>query len=164
MFRDPAGCPHGPARDAARRADAGQVGARDPRRRLRYEPKWDGFRSIVFRDGDEVVLGSRNERPLTRYFPEVVEAVLAQHAASGASLDGEIVVARGDRLDFEALQQRIHPAGQPGRTCWPRETPASFVAFDLLALGDDDLHGAPFAERRGRLGRGARATPTRRCT
>jgi len=73
------------------------------------EPKWDGFRTIVFRDGDEVLLGSRNERPMTRYFPEVVEAVLA-NTPRRCVLDGEIVVARGDRLDFEALQLRVHPA------------------------------------------------------
>ena len=110
------------------------------------EPKWDGFRTIVFRDGDEVVLGSRNERPMTRYFPEVVAAILA-NTPTRCVLDGEIVVARGDRLDFEALQLRIHPAASRVELL-ARETPASFVAFDLLALGDDDLMGRPFAERR----------------
>jgi ATP-dependent DNA ligase len=113
------------------------------------EPKWDGFRTIVFRDGDEVELGSRNERPMTRYFPEVVEAILA-NTPQRCVIDGEIVVARGDRLDFEALQLRIHPAASRVELL-SRETPASLVAFDLLALGDDDLMGRPFRERRERL-------------
>jgi ATP-dependent DNA ligase len=78
------------------------------------EPKWDGFRTVIFRDGDEVVLGSRNERPMTRYFPEVVEAIKA-NTPQRCVLDGEIVIAAGDRLDFEALQLRIHPGRQPGR-------------------------------------------------
>jgi ATP-dependent DNA ligase len=118
---------------------------------MSYEPKWDGFRSIVFRDGDEVEIGSRNERPMTRYFPEVVEALRA-NVPERCVLDGEIVVigASGDRLDFEALQQRIHPADSRVRLL-ARETPARFVAFDLLALGDDDLMRRPFAERRAAL-------------
>src|SRR4051794_28789988 len=116
---------------------------------LFYEPKWDGFRCIVFRDGDEVELGSRNERPLTRYFPEVVEAV-KQHLPERCVVDGEIIVPRGPRLDFEALLQRIHPAvSRINRLA--QETPASFVAFDLLALGDEDLTGRPLAERRRQL-------------
>ena len=110
------------------------------------EPKWDGFRTIVFRDGDEVELGSRNERPMTRYFPEVVEAVKA-NCPPRCVLDGEIVIARGDRLDFEALQLRIHPAISR-ITLLAEETPASFVAFDVLALADDDVMGRPFRERR----------------
>ncbi|OLM23709.1 ATP-dependent DNA ligase LigC [Pseudonocardia sp. Ae706_Ps2] len=114
-----------------------------------YEPKWDGFRSIVFRDGDEVEIGSRNERPMTRYFPEVVEAV-REHFPPRAVVDGEIVVASGNALDFEALQQRIHPTVSRV-TLLSTETPASFVAFDLLALGDDDLTARPFAERRALL-------------
>jgi ATP-dependent DNA ligase len=116
-----------------------------------YEPKWDGFRSIVYRDGDEVEIGSRKERPMTRYFPEVVEAVLA-NLPERCVVDGEIVVADTGRntLDFEALQQRIHPADSRVRLL-ARQTPASFVAFDLLALGDDDLTGRPFAERRALL-------------
>ena len=114
-----------------------------------YEPKWDGFRCVVFRDGDEVELGSRNERPLTRYFPEVVEAV-KQHLPERCVVDGEIIVPRGPRLDFEALLQRIHPAvSRINRLA--AETPASFVAFDLLALGDEDLTQRPLSERRGRL-------------
>ncbi|GAB3802316.1 ATP-dependent DNA ligase [Micromonospora zhanjiangensis] len=113
-----------------------------------YEPKWDGFRSIIFRDGDEVEIGSRNEKPMTRYFPEVVAAVLANFP-DRAVVDGEIVVADTGRntLDFEALQQRIHPAASRVRLL-AEQTPASFVAFDLLALGADDLTGRPFAERR----------------
>jgi ATP-dependent DNA ligase len=116
-----------------------------------YEPKWDGFRSIVFRDGAEVEIGSRNERPMTRYFPEVVEAVLANFPER-AVIDGEIVVADTARntLDFEALQQRIHPA-LSRVTMLSEKTPASFIAFDVLALGDDDLTGRPFAERRALL-------------
>ena len=113
---------------------------------LSYEPKWDGFRCIVFRDGDEVELGSRNEKPLTRYFPEVVEAVLAQLPAR-CVVDGEIIIAREDSLDFEALLQRIHPA-QSRVARLAAETPAGFVAFDLLALGDDDLTQLGFGERR----------------
>ena len=118
-----------------------------------YEPKWDGFRSIIFRDGDEVEIGSRNERPMTRYFPEVVEAV-REAFADRAVIDGEIVVADPKRgtLDFEALQQRIHPAVSRV-TLLSRQTPASFVAFDLLALGDDDLTGRPLSERRALLKR-----------
>jgi ATP-dependent DNA ligase len=118
-----------------------------------YEPKWDGFRSIIFRDGDEVEIGSRNERPMTRYFPEVVDAVLANFPAR-AVIDGEVIVADTERntLDFEALQQRIHPAASRVRLL-AEQTPASFVAFDLLALGDEDLTELPFAERRERLER-----------
>jgi ATP-dependent DNA ligase len=118
---------------------------------MSYEPKWDGFRSIVFRDGDEVEIGSRNERPMTRYFPEVVEAVLAS-LPRRCVIDGEIVIpdADGRRLDFEALLQRIHPADSRVRLL-ASQTPASFVAFDLLALGDDDLTGRPFRERRAIL-------------
>ncbi len=116
-----------------------------------YEPKWDGFRAIVFRDGDEVVIGSRNERPLTRYFPDVVAAVLDAFPER-AVVDGEVVVAdtARNRLDFEALQQRIHPADSRVRLL-AEQTPAAFVAFDLLALGDEDLTQRPFAERRERL-------------
>ncbi|MGK5112495.1 MULTISPECIES: ATP-dependent DNA ligase [unclassified Geodermatophilus] len=116
---------------------------------LFYEPKWDGFRCIVFRDGDEVELGSRNERPLTRYFPEVVEAVKAA-LPERCVVDGEIVVPQGDRLHFEALLQRIHPA-ESRVTLLAEQTPASFVAFDLLAIGDDSLMETPFGERQARL-------------
>jgi ATP-dependent DNA ligase len=113
------------------------------------EPKWDGFRTIVFRDGDEVVLGSRTGRPLTRYFPDVVAAVRA-HAPARCVLDGEIVLARDGRLDFEALQLRLHPAASRV-TLLAEQTPAALVAFDLLALGDADLTGHDFADRRARL-------------
>ena len=114
-----------------------------------YEPKWDGFRSIVFRDGDEVEIGSRKERPMTRYFPEVVAAVLRSFPPR-AVVDGEIVIAGDGGLDFWALQQRIHPAASRVEML-AGTTPASFVAFDLLALGDDDLTGEPFAARRAAL-------------
>ncbi len=116
-----------------------------------YEPKWDGFRSIIFRDGDEVEIGSRNERPMTRYFPEVVEAVLTDFPPQ-AVIDGEIIVANleGNTLDFEALQQRIHPAASRVKML-SRATPASFVAFDVLALGVDNLMDIPFIERRAAL-------------
>jgi ATP-dependent DNA ligase len=116
-----------------------------------YEPKWDGFRSVIFRDGREVEIGSRNERPMTRYFPEVVAAVLASFPPR-AVVDGEIIVTdpARDTLDFEALQQRIHPAASRV-TLLAQRTPASFVAFDLLALGDDDLTGLPLADRRAAL-------------
>ncbi len=116
---------------------------------LLYEPKWDGFRCIVFRDGDEVVLGSRNERPLTRYFPEVVDAVRAE-LPHRCVVDGEVVVATGDGLDFDVLQQRIHPADSRVRML-AATTPAAFVAFDLLAVDDEDLTGVPFEQRRARL-------------
>jgi ATP-dependent DNA ligase len=114
-----------------------------------YEPKWDGFRCIVFRDGDEVELGSRNERPLTRYFPEVVAAVKA-NLPEKCVVDGEIVVPRGDRLHFEDLLQRIHPATSRVNLL-AEQTPASFVAFDLLAVGDESLLDVPFGERQARL-------------
>ena len=134
---------------------------------LSYEPKWDGFRSIVFRDGDEVEIGSRNERSMSRYFPEVVEAVKA-NVPEKCVLDGEIVVVVGDRLEFEVLQQRIHPAASRV-TLLSEQTPARFIAFDLLALDDIDYTKRPFEERRTALERAldsARApihlTPTTR--
>jgi len=114
-----------------------------------YEPKWDGFRCICFRDGDEVELGSRGEKPMTRYFPELVEAVRAE-LPDRCVLDGEIVIATDDGLDFEALQQRIHPAVSRV-TMLSQKTPASFIAFDLLALGDENYTGRPFTERRAAL-------------
>jgi ATP-dependent DNA ligase len=116
-----------------------------------YEPKWDGFRSIVFRDGDEVEIGSRNERPMTRYFPEVVEAV-RRNLPERCVVDGEIVLPdpHARRLDFEQLQQRIHPAASRVNML-AGATPAHFVAFDLLAVDDADLRGRPFADRRRAL-------------
>jgi ATP-dependent DNA ligase len=122
-----------------------------------YEPKWDGFRSIIFRDGDDVEIGSRNERPMTRYFPELVAAFRTE-LPQRCVVDGEIVVAIGNCLDFEALQQRIHPADSRVRLLSER-TPAAFIAFDLLALGDDDLMRRPFRERRSLLE--AALTPAR---
>jgi ATP-dependent DNA ligase len=114
-----------------------------------FEPKWDGFRCIVFRDGDEVELGSRNERPLTRYFPELVEA-LKDAVPARCVVDGEIVVPGPQGLDFDALQQRIHPAESRVRRL-AAETPSSFVAFDLLALDERDLRGESLAVRRALL-------------
>jgi ATP-dependent DNA ligase len=114
-----------------------------------YEPKWDGFRCIVFRDGDEVELGSRNERPLTRYFPEVIDAI-RQSLPARCVVDGEVVVAGAGGLDFDALSQRIHPADSRVRLL-ATQTPASLVAFDLLAIGPDDLRTVGFGERRSAL-------------
>ncbi len=116
-----------------------------------YEPKWDGFRCIVFRDSDDIELTSRNQKPFNRYFPELVD-VLAQALPNRCVVDGEIVVAHpeGRGLDFDALQQRIHPAASRVRML-AEQTPSEFVAFDLLALGDDDLMTTPFGERRALL-------------
>src|SRR6476660_6550019 len=96
-----------------------------------YEPKWDGFRTICFRDHDEVELGSRNERPMTRYFPELVAAVTAE-LPQRCVIDGEIVIATDHGLDFEALQLRLHPAASRVAKL-AKETPSAFVAFDALA-------------------------------
>jgi len=114
-----------------------------------YEPKWDGFRSICFRDGDEVELGSRNERSMTRYFPELVSAITAE-TPERCVIDGEIVIATDHGLDFEALQLRLHPAASRVRML-AEQNPASFIVFDLLALDDDDYTGRPFSERRAAL-------------
>jgi ATP-dependent DNA ligase len=114
-----------------------------------FEPKWDGFRCIVFRDGAEIILGSRNERPLNRYFPELIGPLL-QSLPDRCVVDGEIVVASPDGLDFDALQQRIHPAKSRVERL-SVETPASFVAFDLVALDDRDLMATPLSERRALL-------------
>src|ERR1019366_8009979 len=116
-----------------------------------FEPKWDGFRSIVFRDGDEIEIGSRNERPMTRYFPQLAAAFLAQ-LPERCVIDGEIVIpdASGQRLDFEALLQRIHPAASRVEML-AATTPAHFIAFDLLALGDQDYTERPFTQRRAAL-------------
>ena len=114
-----------------------------------YEPKWDGFRAIVFRDGDEVEIGSRNTRPMARYFPEIVAAARAS-LPRRCVVDGEIVVPKDGRLDFWSLQQRLHPAASRVDLL-AAQTPAAFVAFDLLALGDADLTRRPFAERRAAL-------------
>ncbi|MFD0494083.1 ATP-dependent DNA ligase [Streptomyces rhizosphaericus] len=114
-----------------------------------YEGKWDGFRAIVFRDGDEIEIGSRTAKPLTRYFPELAEALLA-NLPPRCVLDGEIVIVRGGRLDFDALLERIHPADSRVRML-AEHTPAGFVAFDLLALGDASLLDTPQRERRAAL-------------
>lgn len=116
-----------------------------------YEPKWDGFRCIVFRDGDQIELASRNERPFTRYFPELIAPLLAQ-LPQRCVVDGEIVIPDADDrgLDFDALLQRIHPAESRVRRL-AAETPASFVAFDLLAIDDESLMDTPLRERRARL-------------
>jgi len=114
-----------------------------------YEPKWDGFRCLAFRDGEEIDLRSRHDRPLARYFPELVAALRAAEAPRFA-LDGEIVVAGRAGLDFEALLGRIHPAASRVERL-ARETPAALIAFDLLGLGDEDLRELPFRERRRRL-------------
>ncbi|MER5862909.1 ATP-dependent DNA ligase [Kitasatospora sp. NPDC002040] len=116
---------------------------------LHYEAKWDGFRAIVFRDGDEVEIGSRTGKPLTRYFPEVVAAVRSE-LPERCVLDGEIVIAHDGRLHFEELLERIHPAASRVRTLAER-TPASFVGFDLLALGADSYLDRPLSERREAL-------------
>lgn len=116
-----------------------------------YEPKWDGFRSIVFRDGDEIHIGSRNQRPMQRYFPDVVAAA-KENLPERCVVDGEIVVPAADdrSLDFFALQMRIHPAASRIRLL-AEQTPANFIAFDLLALGDVDFRPMPFRERRAAL-------------
>ncbi|MDH3295511.1 MAG: ATP-dependent DNA ligase [Acidimicrobiia bacterium] len=132
---------------------------------LIFEPKWDGFRCIVFRDGDEVELGSRNERPLTRYFPELIEPI-RRLTPERCVIDGELIVASKPdgsaddsatdatneytKLDFDGLQQRIHPA-ESRINMLAEKTPAAFIAFDLLAIGDEDLRDRPFSERRARL-------------
>ena len=120
---------------------------------LAFEPKWDGFRAIVYIDDQGVQIGSRGSKTLTRYFPELVDT-LGRLDLGPCVLDGEIVVRRGEagaeHLDWDALSQRIHPAATRIRTL-SHETPAQFVAFDLVAVGDEDLRDAPFSERRARL-------------
>ncbi len=120
---------------------------------LSYEPKWDGFRCMVLRDGDEVELASRGSKPLTRYFPEVVDAVRV-HLPEQCAIDAELVVRAGppgaQRLDWPSLSQRIHPADSRVLRL-SRETPAELICFDILALGDEDLTGLPFGTRRQRL-------------
>jgi len=114
-----------------------------------FEPKWDGFRTLVFRDGDEILLQSRDERPMNRYFPELV-APLARALPDRAVVDGEVVIVGPSGLDFEALLLRIHPAASRV-TLLAAGSPASFVVWDLLALGDEDLREAPLGLRRERL-------------
>ena len=114
-----------------------------------FEPKWDGFRSLVFREKDEILIQSRDEKSLNRYFPELLEPLAAQLPAR-CVLDGEIVIARDGELDFDALQLRIHPAASRVKLL-ARQTPASIVFFDLLCEGEDDLRGEQFNIRRSRL-------------
>ncbi|AZS83815.1 ATP-dependent DNA ligase [Streptomyces griseoviridis] len=118
---------------------------------MQYEAKWDGFRAIVFRDGADIVLGSRTGKPLTRYFPELV-AALRERLPERCVVDGEIVIAREGRLDFDALTERIHPADSRVRTLAERN-PSSFVAFDLLALADASVLDVPLTDRRALLAR-----------
>ena len=133
----------------AREMPAARSGPERSEGDLIYEPKWDGFRCIVFRDGDEILLGSRNEKPLDRYFPELCEA-LKRELPARCVVDGEIVIASSKGLDFEALLQRIHPAASRIKLL-AEQTPSSYVAFDLLALGDEDLRSTPFEQRRAAL-------------
>lgn len=116
---------------------------------MAFEPKWDGFRCIVFRDGNEVELGSRNEKTLTRYFPELLGPLL-KALPDRVVVDGEIIVSISDHLGFDSLQQRIHPAESRVNKL-AVETPAEFIAFDVLAVGDTDLMGEPFRDRRAVL-------------
>jgi ATP-dependent DNA ligase len=122
-----------------------------PRGAYLYEPKWDGFRAIVFRGGSDLYIQSRELRPLDRYFPELHDACLA-HLPDGSVIDGEIVIATPRGLDFDRLQLRLHPAASRVAKL-SKEAPASFVAFDAIALDGVDLRGAPQAERRARLER-----------
>src|SRR5262245_23195426 len=114
-----------------------------------FEPKWDGFRTLVFRDGDEILLQSRDEKPLNRYFPELLGPLLSQ-LPKQCVLDGEIVIARDGGLNFDALQLRIHPAASRVRLL-SQEIPASIVFFDLLCEGERDLRAEPFQKRRQEL-------------
>jgi ATP-dependent DNA ligase len=114
-----------------------------------FEPKWDGFRAVIFRDGDEVLIQSRDGKSLNRYFPELLEPIKAQ-LPPRCVLDGEVVIATNDGLDFEALQLRIHPAASRVKLL-SQQTPASIVFFDLLCVGDRDLRSVPFESRRQEL-------------
>jgi ATP-dependent DNA ligase len=114
-----------------------------------FEPKWDGFRALVFRDGDEILIQSRDEKPLNRYFPELLEPLRSALPAR-CVLDGEIVIVKNNGLDFDALQLRLHPAASRVNLL-SRQTPASFVFFDLLCHGNRDLRGEPFQARRHEL-------------
>jgi ATP-dependent DNA ligase len=114
-----------------------------------FEPKWDGFRALFFRDGNDILIQSRDEKSLNRYFPELIDSI-REHLPSRCVLDGEIVIAATDGLDFEALQLRIHPATSRVKTL-SQQTPASIVFFDLLALDDSDLTDQPFEKRRQQL-------------
>jgi len=125
------------------------AGALPPGEGWLFEPKWDGFRTLVFRDGGKIVLQSRDEKPMERYFPELL-APLAEQLPDRCVLDGEIVIAGPNGLDFEALLLRIHPAESRVKLL-AAQTPASYVAWDLLALGDEDLREIPLERRRAKL-------------
>src|SRR5580698_10818488 len=114
-----------------------------------FEPKWDGFRALIFRDGDELLIQSRDEKPLDRYFPDLLEP-LRSALPNRCVLDGEIVIVKNNELDFDALQLRLHPAASRVKLL-AHQTPASFVFFDLLCLGDRDLRNEPFQSRRREL-------------
>src|SRR5215471_12307816 len=114
-----------------------------------FEPKWDGFRALVFRDGDEILIQSRDEKPLNRYFPELLEPIRSALPAR-CVLDGEIVIVKNNGLDFDALQLRLHPAAKRVNLL-SQQTPASVVFFDLLCHGDRDLRAEPFQTRRREL-------------
>src|SRR5688572_1271512 len=111
-----------------------------------FEPKWDGFRALIFRDEDEILIQSRDEKPLNRYFPELLEPLRSQ-LPTRCVLDGEVVLARDGALDFDALQLRIHPAESRVKLL-SQETPSSIVVFDILCEGERDLRTVPFQERR----------------
>jgi ATP-dependent DNA ligase len=128
---------------------AKRVGELPPGEEWIFEPKWDGFRTLIFRDGDEVFIQSRDEKPLNRYFPELVEHIKAQ-LPERCVLDGEIVIANQHGLDFDTLQLRLHPAASRVKLL-AEQTPASIVFFDLLCEDDRSLCDAPFTERRKRL-------------
>ena len=114
-----------------------------------FEPKWDGFRALVFRDGEEILIQSRDEKPLNRYFPELIDPLLSS-LPSRCVLDGEIVIVKDEELDFDALQLRLHPAASRVKLL-SRQTPSSIVVFDLLCIGDRDLRAEPFRVRRQEL-------------
>jgi ATP-dependent DNA ligase len=128
---------------------AKRVGELPPGEGWIFEPKWDGFRTLVFRDGDEIFIQSRDEKPLNRYFPELIDPLKAQ-LPDRCVLDGELVIARDEGLDFEALQLRLHPAASRVKML-AGQMPASIVFFDLLCENDRDLRNTPFGERRARL-------------
>src|SRR6266478_4571570 len=114
-----------------------------------FEPKWDGFRALIFRDRDEIFIQSRDAKPLNRYFPELLEPIRSE-LPDQCVLDGEIVIAGDGGLDFDALQLRLHPAESRVKML-SKQIPASIVFFDLLSIGDRDLRGTAFKERRGEL-------------
>src|SRR5687768_1223354 len=128
---------------------AKRVGELPPGEGWIFEPKWDGFRTLIFRDGDEIFIQSRDEKPLNRYFPELIDPLKAQ-LPERCVLDGEIVIAGKEGLEFETLQLRLHPAASRVKLL-AGQTPASVVFFDLLCEGDRSLCDTPFGERRARL-------------